>query len=420
MLGAYPIIEDLIQQREIKKAEIQIARALNKPLSPPEHAELLILRARAKLYNGRPEGALDDINRAYQLTPQASDNPVHMELQADCHFARYELSAIGFAERSDVYQAEQLYRAISERFPNYNNLGWINYQLARVLLISNRVDDSITCLQQALQTPSNSSALTAYCYERLGFIAFYEQRDAQRAITFLEKAAQTYPADADKGWLVQLHLLMGRILRDTHRMPRAIQAAETALQLAQSARGETRQMRREAILTAAEILSRASGSEKRVIEIVEQFLQLSRKPQTIDVTWSRAYEMLADAYAQTGQHERAITAYLAALQFNPYHPWEVALYTRIAKSYYQHGDYSRTIQAIARGLDVAHAEGQPVDFQVYDLLGSAHYALKQYEQAVTAFDEALQRIPASDPTRVKIQQYRSYALERLPYDPVTG
>lgn len=417
-MAPYAAIDALLRKREVKKAEVQIAREFNKQATAADQAALLTLRARAKLYTGRPEGALDDLARARELHAVVREEPEWLELVADSHFARYELSAVGFFERSDAQQAETLYRDILAHYPAYHNLGWVNYQLARVLLVTNRVPEALECFQRALLTPSTVAALTSYCYERLGFIAFYEQRDPAQALTFIEKAAQTYPASEDRGWLVQTHLLRGRILRDTHKLQLAIQAAEVALQIALSTKTESRALQREALFTAAEILSRSNGSERRVIEVIEQFLQLARKPQTIDVTWSRAYEMLADAYAQTDRHEQAIDAYLAALQFNPYHPWEVTIYDRIAKSYYQHGDYARTIQAVRRALDVAAAEGQTVDFHVYDLLGSAQYALGQYEAAVEAFDEALRRAPASDATLEKIRRYREYAAAQLPQDPV--
>jgi tetratricopeptide (TPR) repeat protein len=417
-VAAITAIDALLRQREIKKAEIQIARQLNKPAPNADYAVLLTMRARAKLYTGRPEGALDDLMRAQEMTPALKSDPVWIELLADSHLARYELSAVGFAERADAQQAETLCREIISAFPSYENLGWVNYQLARVLLVTNRVSEAIEGFQRALLTPSTVAALTSYCYERLGFVAFYEQRDAHQALTFIEKAVQTYPASEERGWLVQAYLLRGRILRDTHKLKAAIQAAEAALSIALAAKSESRQTKREALFTAAEILSRAQGTEQRVIEVIDQFFQFSRKPQTIDVTWSRAYEMLADAYAQLGKHERAISSYLASLQFNPYHPWEVSIYIRIAKSSYQLGDYERTIQAVRRALDVAAAETQPVDFQVYDLLGSAYYALGQYENAIAAFDEALQRAPAADTSLAKIRQYRTYAASRLPHHPV--
>ncbi len=419
-MAAITAIDALLRKREIKKAEIQIARALNKPATNGEYAALLTMRARAKLYTGRPEGALDDLMRAHEMAPALKSDPVWNELLADSHLARYELSAVGFAERADAQQAETLYRDIISAFPTHENLGWVNYQLARVLLVTNRVPEAVESFQRALVTPSTVAALTSYCYERLGFVAFYEQRDAHQALTFIEKAVQTYPASEDRGWLVQTYLLRGRILRDTHKLKAAIQAAEAAIAIALAVKSESRQTQREALFTAAEILSRARGTEQRVIEVIDQFFQRSRKPQTIDVTWSRAYEMLADAYAQLGKHEPAISAYLASLQFNPYHPWEVFIYIKIAKSSYQLGDYERTIQAVRRALDVAKAETQPVDFQVYDLLGSAYYAIGQYENAIAAFDDALRRAPIADTSLTKIRQYRAYAASRLPRDPVIG
>lgn len=406
-------IEGLLRQRKYKIAEVKITKHLRTLVDHPQHqAELLILRARVKLLTSRPEGGLEDIAKASGVYPDIMAQPRAQEVKADCFFARYELSALGFAERSDWLMAERLYKAIIDHYPAYNNLGWIYYQFGRLLLSANQIERAVEAFHRALVSPSDVPALTSYAYERLGFTAFYEQRDFRQALTYLDKAVQTYPTSEDRAWLIQAHLLKGRILRDTHRLGEAVEAAKEALRLANQ-RGIAKASQLEAYLIAAEIFSRAPGQEVRVMEVLAQYFQRSKRPPGVDVTWSRAYEMLGDASFAAGLYERAVTAYLAVIQYNPYHPWEVSIYQRVAKAYYQQGLYETAIQAVQRALKSAKAEDQLPDADLYDILGSSHYALAQFEQAVAAFDQALVLAHPQDPITAKIARYRQYALDTI-------
>src|SRR5690606_15759313 len=145
---------------------------------------------------------------------------------------------------------------------------------------------------------------------------------------------------------------------------------------------------------------------------LQQFLQLSRKPLGVDVTWSRVYEMLGDAYFKTAQYSAAASAYQNALQFNPYHPWELSLLYRIGRCYYQNGDYERSIQTIRQMLDVAARDGQPVsDYRVYEMLGNAYYALSRYDGATEAYEIALSLAPANGANLENLQTYYKLAQE---------
>jgi tetratricopeptide (TPR) repeat protein len=411
MQESFRLIEESFAKRDIKKAEVLIAKLLRSSPTKQERVQALILRARARLMSARPDDALDDIKTVQSIDPSALKNPALLELFGDSHFARFELASVGFADRSDTVTALQTYEHILRDYPDYENLGWIDYQMGRALLTDNHVEAANECFHKGLLAPSHYAALTAYCYERLAFIAFYEARDYKQALTLINKAVDTYPPGEDRRWLVQVHVLRCRILREMHRFDQALWAAEMALSVASSS-GESKAGLAEALLAAGELLALMDGHEREVIAQLQQFMQISKKPLGVDVTWSRVQEMLGDAYLKTGQYLLAAGAYEATLQFNPYHPWELSLYFRIARAFYQAGDYERAIQSIYRMLAAAHAEGQSVsDYRVYDVLGNALYALRRYDDALDAYRQALQMAPPNADNLDKIRTYHDFALE---------
>lgn len=412
MLEHIQTIDDLLLKRDIKRAEVLIARLLRTEPSLQGRARMLILRARARLFSARVDDALEDLHKAQSIAPDLFDVPQNLELLGDTHFARFELASVGFADRADTAQALTCYEKILADHATYDNLGWIYYQKARVLLTENRVEDAVNGLQQALLTPSTISPLTAYCYERLGFVAFYEERDPKGALAFLNKAIATYPNTEPRIWLVQVHTLRSRILRERQDFEAALEAASTAISVAMAAGVEGRPGLADALLTAAETLSHMSGREREIIGYLGQFAQISKRPLGIDVTWSRAQEMLGDAYFKTGQYAASITAYHNALQFNPYHPWELSLHYRVARSHYQLGEYDKAIHAINRLLQTAKADEQSIyDYRIFYVQGNAYFALGQYAKARDAYASALQLAPPSAEHLDKLKQYHQHAVE---------
>ncbi|MBI5669865.1 MAG: hypothetical protein HZC41_17855 [Chloroflexi bacterium] len=181
-------VDALLARGDLKKVEVLIARALRARLPADDQAALLLRRARVRLLSARPEDALEDLTAVHALLGEAFETPQNHELLADCFFARFELASVGFADRSFLLQAQQTYEQIVQRFPRYGNLGWVYYQLGRIAMASRQIDQAVNHFQQALLSPSHVNVLTAYCYERLGFIAFYEWRDLDQALGFLNRA----------------------------------------------------------------------------------------------------------------------------------------------------------------------------------------------------------------------------------------
>jgi len=402
--------ELLLHKRDYKRAEVLVAKALRGSQTTPVRVLWLAARARLRLQSGRVDDALLDMQKVISLQPDAIDQPHWMELLADCHLARYEVATIGFADRGDAEKARIIYERLLDLHADYGNLGWVRYQLGRALLIEYKMDSAVTCFQIALLEASTLPALTAYCYERLGFIHFYELRLLDRALHFLNKAVDTYPMSEAPFWLVQVHILRSRVLRELKRIDEAIDAARTSVLIAGAS--ESKRGMADALLSISETLAPLPNRERETIQYLQQFVQTAKKPLSIDVTWARVYEMIGDAYLRSSQYVNALSAFEAALVYNPYTPWETSLHYRLARSAYQAGEYRRALKALERLLHATHADGDAVtDYRIYMLLGSSHYALNHYAEAVDAYAVALEMTPLHDPDRLLIQQYHQRASE---------
>ncbi len=406
-------IDGLLARNEIRKAEVVIAKTLRSDLAVPIRAQLLFRRARLRLLSGRPEDAFDDLEVARGLATDSFEPPTILELLGDISFARFELASVGFADRSDTFRAQEYYNQIVDQYPKYMNLGWIYYQLGRIWVTADEMEKAVKCFQSALISASHVGFLTAYCYERLGFISFYENRDNENALAFLGRAIDTYPAYAEKTWLIHVYLLRSRVWRNMRDYENALIAAKDALSFV-SNHIEKRYNFSEALLNVAELLAELGNRDKEVVSVLQQFAQNIKRPPGVDVTWSRVNEMLGNAYFNLGQYENAVAAYSAALQFNPDHPWAVSLYYRVAKSYYQQRAYSDVIITINHLLDLVSTEEQIVnDYQIYDVLGNAYFALGRYEKAVEAYQIALQIAPPNADNVGQIKSYYQLASERI-------
>lgn len=407
-----PIV-DLLERREIKKAEVAAAKLLRSTLSDSERIQVLVLRARARLLGGRPDEAIEDLNHARALL--SGSEPVEMlELTADCHLLRFEMASVGFADRGDTSMARRLYERILAEYPRYNNLGWIYYQLGRIALTDSNVDKADTLFRQSLFAPSHVPALTAFCFERLGFIAFYERRDPENARGFLDKAVFTYPTSEPLAWIVQLRILRSRVLRAMNKNEQALLDAEIALSTAENAGDESRMLMAEALLAAGELAVGLPGRDRDALSYLQQFLQISKRPLGVDVTWSRVHEMLGDIYSEQGLFEQAISAYRSALQYNPYHPWETSLLFRIARAYYYLNNYEETIRAVQEYISAAEQDDEASqDYRVYDVLGNAQFALGRYADALESYKTALRLAPSNASDLDKIRRYQRFAQELL-------
>jgi tetratricopeptide (TPR) repeat protein len=409
MFDQLRIVDELLRRHRIKRAEMLINRHIRQKHG--QHAIWLIQRARTRLLTGRPAAALDDLLRAQLVQPELFDHVINLQILADCYFARFESSTVGFVERNDAQIAEELYQRIIEAFPNYENIGWAYYQLGRLFLASDRVQEAVASFNAAIQKPTLSTpSLIAYCYERLGFVYFYEDREFLQALGAINAAIESYPPGEDRSWLVQAYLFKSRVLRGTGEIAGALEAARTAAAIAERTSTNTQSLLPEALFALGEILSAIDKQEKAAIQTFERFLEVSRRPVGIDVTWARVHELLGDLYFKTGNFEASLVAYSAVLQLNPHYPWEDEIYYRIARAYYRLGQYEKVIDTLDYSLGITSGDGGNIDYPFYNLYGAACLALKHYEQAAEHFEKALQLASSHVLVAEKMRQYRDMAI----------
>lgn len=413
MTTAFTEIDDALAHNDIKRAEVAIAKRLRGENGGEERAELLLRRARARLLSARPDDALEDVETALALLPQRSHDGEIKVLLGDIYFARFELAAVGFADRQDTETALRFYQEALAQSNNLTHAAWVHYQIGRIQLTENNLSEAVRSFQDALTSPANPEKVHALAYERMGFIELLENRHPQEALEYFLKAREAYPPNEDAGWLVQLYLHISRAHRELEQHEAALEAARRALRTIQdSSISAHRAALPEAHLALAEVMAAMSGYENEAIEHFLRFLQSSRRPPGIDVTWSQVHETIGQLFFRLENYQQAINAFEKAIELNPYHPWEVNLRYQIARCQYRMRAYESTVEAIKRMQNAAEKENTPLtDWRVFNLLGNAYFALEKYSEAAQAYRAALQLAPSGGKALEKTRIYLRFSEE---------
>ena len=164
----------------------------------------------------------------------------------------------------------------------------------------------------------------------LGFIELSERRNSVAALQYFRQAIEHYPAHDTSGWLTQLHIRVSRAYLDMGQHEEALSAAHRALRDIQG--GSTSSVRAilpEAHKAVGDVLAAMPGGEAEAIKHFLRFLQSSRRPPGIDVTWSQVHETIGQLSFKLERYQEAIDAYEKALEYNPYHPGKSTCATRL-------------------------------------------------------------------------------------------
>lgn len=406
-------IDQALHENDLRKAEVVATRLLRSDDLPAEtRCQILIRRATVRLRSDRPDDALEDVQTALALQPSFSRLVEVKALFGDIYFARFMLAEFGFSDRNNTELALQYYNEVIERYSNSEHAGWVYYQRGRLYLTQGQIETATNDFLMALQKENRPRTLYALCYERLGFINLFEVRDPKAAITYFDQAIKAFPTIENRAGLVQIHILRSRALRELGDYTAALEAASAALHSVDVAAPDSRRTLTDAQLAVGEVLALIPGREAEAIEHLLNFLQNSKRPQGVDVTWSRVYETLGDLSLKLERYEQAIEAYQASLSFNLYHPWEVNIHYQIARCYYRMRAYERVITSIEKMQQAAEEENQMIsDYRVFNVKANAHFALEHYEDAAQAYRKALQLAPPGAANLEKIKTYLRFSEE---------
>jgi tetratricopeptide (TPR) repeat protein len=342
---------------------------------------------------------------------EASFNAELVELEADCHLARFEASSVGFADRRELERAVELYQLLVTSTANIN---WAHYQLGRARMLSMDYLSAVQEFQQALVLTGRNDIpeMTAYCYERLGYIEYYENRNPSSALSYLQRALDTYPADSDQLWQVSVYLLCGRILSEFYDLASALAATQIAFDVASRNNGKS--LVAEALLATTELLATTSNNDHKIITTITRYMQFKSRPPGANLTWGRLNELLGDAYANLQQFDNAIDAYQSIHHFNPDHVSEGNIQLKLARCYYQLRQFSQVEKCVLKALrETSQDELVQIESHLYEILGNAYFSMGGYHKAAQAYEHALQNSISDQGSKTDIYNYLDFARMQI-------
>lgn len=396
------LLKTSLEKGDLRRAQQIIGKL---PSVMLEQAEVVFLQAKYAYLN-------QDYTSCIRLLKPVVTDADAFSLLASAHFSRYQHAPIGHARRADAEQALKYYHALITRYPKFDNIAWVYYQMGLVLNALNEQDSACACFRNSLNMPSEDSAVKSYAYERLAHYEFYVRRDFKQAYNLLDLALAVYTSQPNKRWLIEAYLFKARIQQVLKQPEGTYQSVEKAIQHALTHfRNDTTELS-EILFASAELLTQIENHEKQSAKYMEEYLRIRPKPDGIDVSWSRANEIIANVRFAEGLYEESLNAYRATLEYNPYHPWHLNINYQIALCHYQQGQYQQTIDTIQHLLETAHRDSTIIsDYRVYDVLGSAQFALSKFKEASESYRQALDLTPPQPNVIDKIKLYWHHSLQ---------
>jgi serine/threonine protein kinase/tetratricopeptide (TPR) repeat protein len=252
----------------------------------------------------------------------------------------------------------------------------------------------------------NIEAYDLYLKGRDALRGQQDLKNVQSAISLFEQALQkdhsfplAYAGVADAS------LVMYRETKNGFWSAKALAAAQQA--------GSLNQNQPEILLALGSVYN-ASGRNAEAISQLKRALEVAPNSD-------EAYRRLASAYLSSGRSTEALQAYQKAIEINPYY-WMNHL--SLGNAYYQIADYAKAVDSYRRVTDLDPKNPfayinigaillqtgrfqeaiDPLqkslqinpDGQGYSNLGIAYFYLKQYDQAIAAYEKAVQLVPNSD------------------------
>ncbi|PJF38226.1 MAG: hypothetical protein CUN55_18090, partial [Phototrophicales bacterium] len=171
-----------------------------------------------------------------------------------------------------------------------DNLGEVYYQLGQCFLLLDNITQAAEAFRNSLTRPFTHPEIKAFTYERLGYIEFHHHRNFKQALAMLNLAVALHPANIENHpWQIQTHLLRSRVMQSIGQYKQAAQTIAYVIE--QARKTHETSILRETLLAASELLVEVNGYEDQALSYLAEYINLSPKPSSHNITWSRIHEM---------------------------------------------------------------------------------------------------------------------------------
>lgn len=329
-----------------------------------------------------------------------------------------QLLALSLAVRSLLYHnraddalyiAEEALR-IAENFYPGTPMAWsVRRDLGHVQLKLGQWHDVIQTLSPLLRKEITSAAFTYALSHEYIAIAQAELGDTTTALNNLKIALDHHPLTHYQALLLER---MSQLHLQQNNADAAIQHAQDALPLLDRDRqpGDAARV----LTTLAEMLS-GTNRYAEAVDIYEDALAMLRAlPDADAVHTASVYNSLAASHEAQGQFPQAAIAYRNALNTlentrRPAHAEHSATLTRLAHVYVIMQDYNEAIALYLQARSETERYGDAFTLGlVINGLADTYRQAERYEEAIYAYEEALQIQPTDQVPRERAGTLRGY------------
>src|ERR1700722_3027812 len=227
-----------------------------------------------------------------------------------------------------------------------------------------KVRKAIGFYNEALKRDSNF-ALAYASLADANLTMYRETQDSIWVRKAREAAQQSQRLDDN---LIEAHLSLGNVYRETGKTDEAIKEFRSALQLSPK----------------CDVCYRRIGQVYVAAGMKDQAVRALQNAITLNPYFWSNYNELGDAYNQFGENTKALAAFRHVVELDPTNPLG---HQDIGAAYFSLGKYEESI------LEFKDAIALQPDADVYTDLGEALLYLKRYPEALNAFQKAAEMHP---------------------------
>jgi tetratricopeptide (TPR) repeat protein len=227
-----------------------------------------------------------------------------------------------------------------------------------------KVGKAIGFYNEALKRDSNFALAYASLADAC-LTMYHETQDSAWIRKATEAAQQSQRLDDS---LIEAHLSLGNVYRETGKTDEAIKEFRRALQLSPK----------------CDICYRRIGQVYVAAGMKDQAIRAFQNAITLNPYFWSNYNELGDAYNQFGENTKALVAFRHVVELDPANPLG---HQNIGAAYFSLGKYEESI------LEFEDAIALQPDADVYTDLGEALLYLKRYPEALEALQKAAEMHP---------------------------